>query len=283
MPATDANGQPLADRSLSEDLAAMREAAREAGQLALSYQARGTVEAWEKTPGHPVTDADLAVNVLLARRLGAARPFYGWLSEETVDDPKNRMSDRVWVVDPIDGTRAFMAGDPFWCIGLAVVERGRPVASVIYAPVSDELFEARTGGGAYLNGDPLAVASCGGIDGCRMLASRQLMNHPSWREPWPAVRLSKPNATLLRLALIAAGRYDAAMALWHKSDWDLAAGALILEEAGGRATTHSGNPFRFNREVPLQQSLVAAGKDLHPLLIERTKLAPVPDPHDAGA
>ena len=266
---------------LARDLATMREAAREAGHLALELRAKGAVDAWEKAPGHPVTEADLAVNTLLARRLGAARPRYGWLSEETVDDHRNRSRRRVWVVDPIDGTRAFMDGDPHWCVGLAVVEDGVAVAGVIYAPVMDQLYEARLGEPAYLNGEPISASDCGQIDGCRMVATRELMEHKAWRRAWPPVTIAvpRPNATLLRLAHVAIGRADAAMAIWRKFDWDLAPGAVILSSAGGVATTHSGAPFVFNRRVPAQAALVAAGKALHPLLIERTKSAPIPDPN----
>ncbi|MEM7766221.1 MAG: 3'(2'),5'-bisphosphate nucleotidase CysQ [Pseudomonadota bacterium] len=263
----------------------MRDAAREAGQLALAFLEQGDLDVWDKSKDHPVSEADLAVNTLLARRLGAARPHYGWLSEETADDPKNRTPDRVWVVDPIDGTRAYIKGDPFWCVALAVVDRGDAVAGVIYAPAFDQLFEARRGGGAYLNGDPIRVGSCGDIEGCRMVASAEMMGHPAWKRPWPSVTIAepKPNATLLRLAHVAAGWQDATLAMWRKFDWDLAAGAILLEEAGGVATTHLGARFQFNRPVPAQHSLVAAGKDLHPLLIERTQPVVLPDPQVATA
>lgn len=270
---------------LARDMAAMREAAREAGHLALGYLRQGKLDVWNKTEGHPVSEADLAVNTLLARRLGAARPHYGWLSEETADDPRNRRPDRVWVVDPIDGTRAYVAGEPFWCIALAVVEAGKAVAGVIYAPAFDQLFEARRGGGAYLNGTPITAGDAPRIENCRMVASAELVAHTAWRAPWPPMDLARPrpNATLLRLAHVAAGWQHATMAMWRKFDWDVAAGAVLVEEAGGKATTHLGEPFRFNRRVPAQQSIVAAGKDLHPLLIERTKSVDLPDPQTAAS
>jgi myo-inositol-1(or 4)-monophosphatase len=269
--------------SLSHDLATMRLVAREAGCLAMDFKRRGETKAWEKSPGHPVTEADLAVNALLACRLGAARSQYGWLSEETVDDPANRAAGRVWVVDPIDGTRAFMQGDPNWCVGLAVVERGAAVAGVIYAPEYDALYEARLGGGAYLNGNPIAASNCAALEDCRMIASQSVLGHKDWPVPWPPLEIArpKPNATLLRLALIASGAWDATLALGRKSDWDLAPGEIILSEAGGLATAHDGAAFVYNRTVPAQRSLIAAGKRLHPLLVERTSVVRLPDPNAA--
>ncbi len=266
---------------LAEDMASLRDAAREAGWLALDYKRRGQTEAWEKSPGHPVTEADLAVNTLLARRLGAARPDYGWLSEETIDDRINRAAPRVWVVDPIDGTRAYMRGDPWWCVGLAVVERGAVLAGVIYAPQFDLLYEARRGGGARLNGRPIITSARAEIAGCRMIASEQMIRHKAWVPPWPELELCepKPNATLLRMALVATGQWDAALALARKSDWDLAAGAILVEEAGGLASTHIGGGFCFNRTVPAQTSLIAAGKALHPLLVAHTCQVALPDPN----
>lgn len=272
---------PAPDLSLSADLAIMRDAVREAGALALAFRKSGA-DVWEKAPGDPVTEADLAVNALLSERLMAARPTYGWLSEETADSADARTQKRVWVVDPIDGTRAYIRpDDPYWCVGVAVVEDGVAVASAIYAPVLDQFYEARLGGGAFLNNDLITASSCAEEAGCRLIAHEQMVHHKAWPEPWPEVMLAKPrpNATLLRMAMIASGAWDGVVALTKKSDWDLAAGALLIAEAGGHATTHRGERFVFNRSAPAQQSLVAAGKALHPLLVRRTRNVPLPDPH----
>ncbi|HRJ02306.1 MAG TPA: inositol monophosphatase family protein, partial [Hyphomonas sp.] len=142
-----------AERTLEEDLTLLRRIAQEAGDLAMSYIHKGGAEAWNKTSGGPVTEADLAVNRLCAKELMGARPDYGWLSEETRDDPAARQKSRVWVVDPIDGTRAYMDGTPDWCVGLAVVEEGEAVAGVIYAPALGQFFDARKGAGARRNGE----------------------------------------------------------------------------------------------------------------------------------
>ena len=273
-------------KSLAYDLAVMRDAAREAGALALDYLQRGGgPKAWDKGNDSPVTEADLAVNKLLAELLQGARPDYGWLSEETADVVDVRRKQRVWVVDPIDGTRAYMRGnDPHWCIGIAVVEAGIPVAGIVYAPVFDELYEARLGGGAFLNSDPIKVSDQAEETGARLITNRTLVEHPDWPEKWPDVVISdpKPNATLYRMALVADGRWDGTLALFRKSDWDLAPGAILVSEAGGSVTTHKGEPFSFNRDVPAQRSMVVAGKGLHPLLVERVRQVDLPDPNASG-
>lgn len=268
-------------RGLAYDLAIMRDAARAAGALALDYLQRdGGQKSWDKGNNSPVTEADLAVNALLSHMLLGARPDYGWLSEETADNVAARQKQRVWVVDPIDGTRAYMRGtDPHWCIAIAIVEEGMPVAGVIYAPVFDELFEARLGGGAYLNGDRIGVSGKAEEAGARLITNRSLVDHPDWPEKWPDVTVSdpKPNATLYRLALVADGRWDGTLALARKADWDLAPGAVIVSEAGGMITTHLGETLRFNRHVPAQRSMVAAGKGLHHLLMGRLRHIVLPE------
>ncbi len=261
------------------DLALMCEAAIAAGKLALDWHEKGA-KVWDKSPGSPVTEADIAVNQLLIRYLTDARPDYGWLSEETRDDPATRRKQRVWVVDPIDGTRAFMRpDDPNWCIAIALVEKGAAIAGTIHAPRLGHLYSARKGGGAFLNGQPVRASQRAKEAGCRMIASPEMLRHKGWAQPWPEMQLAapKPNATLLRMAFIASGAWDAAIALARKSDWDLAAGTVLVTEAGGMATTHRGEAFRFNEHTPAQRSLVAAGPRLHPLLIERLKDVRLPD------
>lgn len=271
-----------AERTLDEDLLLLCRIAQEAGDLAMSYIHKGGAEAWNKTSGGPVTEADLAVNRLCAKELLTARPDYGWLSEETKDDPEARQKSRVWVVDPIDGTRAYMAGTGDWCIGLAVVEEGEAVAGVVYAPALGQFYDARRGVGARRNGTPIRVSARSEEAGTRLITNEGMIGHPGWREPWPEVHLArpKPNATLLRLAFVAAGDWDAAMVLAEKADWDLAAGAVLVTEAGGQVTTHSGERLVFNRTVPAQRSVVASGNALHPLLVRRAGYVPIPDPQD---
>lgn len=264
-----------------EDLWLMRQVAREAGKLALQYQHKRQLDVWDKTKGHPVSEADLAVNDLLEETLRKARPHYGWLSEESAQDAETRSGVRVWVVDPIDGTRAFIKGAPYWCIGLSVIEQGFVRAGVIYAPQLDQLYEARLGGGAFLNNQPIHASDKREIENARLITNESVITHPSWPRPWPPVEVMKPkpNATLLRMCLVANGEWDAVLAFVRKSDWDLAPGAIIVSEAGGVAQTHLGEPYVFNRSEPAQRSLLAAGKPLHSLLSARVNRVKLPDPN----
>ncbi|MEQ8559417.1 MAG: inositol monophosphatase family protein [Henriciella sp.] len=269
------------ERRFSDRTELLRQVAIEAGSLALAYFEKGTTPSWEKYPGHPVTEADIESDKLIRDRLMTAYPDYGWLSEETALSRQTQLQDVVWCVDPIDGTRAFMSGQPWWCIGVAVIEYGQPVAGVVHAPVLGETYVAERGRGATLNDEPIHASSCAQEEGCRMIASESMLNHPAWRLPWPDMHLArpKPNATLLRMCWVATGQWDATLALWRKSDWDLAAGSIIVSEAGGVASTHLGEPFIFNRSEPAQRSLIAAGKHLQPLLVERVKGVRLPDPN----
>ncbi|MCF6329578.1 MAG: DUF4170 domain-containing protein [Henriciella sp.] len=259
----------------------LRTVASEAGDLAMSSLRRGDVKSWSKSKGDPVTEADIAVNDLIRERLLTARPDYGWLSEESVLDNEMRARTRVWVVDPIDGTRAFMRGEPYWCIGLGVVERGQARVGLVHAPQLEQTYEARLGGGAFSNNARIQVSDCTLETGCRLIASQAMLDHPDWGTPWPAVTLADPmpNATLLRMCWVASGEWDAALTLSRKSDWDLVAGAIIVSEAGGIASTHLAEPYEFNRSEPAQRSLLVAGKALHSLLSARVKGVRLPDPN----
>lgn len=264
----------------------MRETVRAAGNLALEMMQAGQARHWHKEPGSPITEADLAVNKFLSEKLRAARPAYGWLSEETSDRLSERSADRVWLVDPIDGTRAYIRdNDPYWCAAVSLVEKGQVVAAALYAPELDMAFDASLGGGAYLNGAPIKVSDRREMPGCRIIAAPQMLTHKSWPEPWPDMNVAdpKPNATLLRFALVACGQYDATLALVRKSDWDVAAGALLVTEAGGIATTHLGEPFVFNRPDPGQRSILASATEaLHEAMLSKIAAVELPNPAESG-
>ncbi|RZJ32401.1 MAG: 3'(2'),5'-bisphosphate nucleotidase CysQ [Brevundimonas sp.] len=257
----------------ADDLELIRDAVLAAGTLALAEREAG-LKIWSKSGGSPVTSADLAVDALLRDRLLTARPDYGWLSEETADTTDRLTKQRIFVVDPIDGTVAYMKDKPWWCIPIAVVEDGRPVAAVIHAPMLDETFVATLGGGATLNGRPISASDTTDLDDASVLADARLMEGPQWAEPWPAMRYEKRNALAYRMALVAAGAFDAAIALTPKWDWDVCAGALIAEEAGARVSDHHGGAWRFNQPDPRQTSLICTAPALHPLIVRRT--APIP-------
>jgi myo-inositol-1(or 4)-monophosphatase len=251
------------------DLDLLREAAIEAGRIAVRRREHG-LKIWSKSGGSPVTNADLEVDAYLTETLRGARPDYGWLSEETADDPARLSTRRLFIVDPIDGTVAFMKRKPWFSVALAVVEDGRVVAGVVHAPVLKETYAAERGGGASLNGEPIAASESVTLEDCAMLGDAQLFTRPGWAEPWPQMRVEKRNSIALRMAFVAAGAFDAALALGPKSDWDVAAGAVIAEEAGAKVSDASGRPFRFNRPDPRQASLVCAAPGVHPLILART-------------
>lgn len=257
---------------LEADLALMRQAALEAGDIARAHLVL-PMEERIKPAGDPVTAGDLAVNQHLHTRLLTARPGYGWLSEETVDSLPARRKERVFIVDPIDGTRAFIQGKPHFCICIARLSEGVISGAVIYAPMFDEMFEASLGQGSRLNGEPIRAASTDTLAGCRMIGDGKMFEHPAWPQAWPEMIIAspKPNAIAYRMALVAAGRWDAALALSAKGDWDLAAASLILTEAGGKATTHEGEDFAFNGDVPRQKSLIASTQGLHEALVQRVR------------
>ncbi len=272
---------------IQEDLILLRAVAKEAGELALTWFQKGA-KRWDKSPDNPVTQADIEVNDRIALRLLSERPTYGWLSEETKDDAENRDMSRVFVVDPIDGTKAFIAGEPYFCVSIALLYNDIPVAGVIYNPSTDEMFEASQNGGARLNGETIAASDTSKIEDCRMIGHpvqfQRYEEMPEWI--WPDMHLADPipNAVAYRIALVAAGKWDAAIALGNKCDWDLAAATLILKEAGGNCTDHLGKEYHFNGRIPVQRCVVAAGKKLHPLLIDKVRVAPVPDPkQESGA
>ncbi|MDB5456286.1 MAG: 3(2),5-bisphosphate nucleotidase CysQ [Caulobacter sp.] len=250
------------------DLDLILEAAREAGELALRMRGAG-LEVRSKPGGSPVTDADLAVDALLKARLTAARPDYGWLSEETVDDPARLTTDRQFVVDPIDGTVAYLKNKPWFAVSVAVVEAGRPVAGVVLAPALNETYAAAAGAGATLNGTAIAPGDAVDLEDASMLGDAAMFVHPAWPTPWPAMRVESRNSIAYRICLVAAGAFDAAIALTPKNEWDLAAADLICTEAGAVLTDHRGDSFAYNRPVPLVPSLVCANAALHPLILAR--------------
>ncbi|MDO9459285.1 MAG: 3'(2'),5'-bisphosphate nucleotidase CysQ [Alphaproteobacteria bacterium] len=246
-------------------------AAREAGALAMTYFGADYAK-WEKSRDNPVTEADFAVDLLLRQRLQAFGSGYGWLSEESVDDNSRRTARRVWVVDPIDGTRAFIRGQPHFAVCIALLEDGRPISAVIFNPATDELFEASEGGPALLNGVRVQVSAKDKLQDARMLASKGVFQHERWTNPWPAMHVESRNSIAYQVALTASGHFDGCMNLWGAYDWDLAAADLILRSAGGHITDHTGAALRFNQDTLRHPSIVAANPALHGLLLERLQV-----------
>ncbi len=259
-------------RDDAADLILLEQCVRAGGAIARGFFG-GTYKKWDKSKGNPVTEADLAVDAYLRDTLRAARPDYGWLSEETTDDPARLTAEATFVVDPIDGTIAFIKGRPQFTICAGVVVDGEPVAGAVYNPITEECFTARVGGGAFLNGAPIHVYDRETVEDCRMLADRQMLAHAAWNtppnRPWPPMEIETRGSIAYRIVLVACGQFDAMLALSSKRDWDLAAAEIIATEAGAKVTAHTGAAFRYNRESTLQPSVVAAGPRLHAELMAR--------------
>ena len=253
------------------DLELLEATVREAGAIARGFFG-GNYKRWSKAQGSPVTEADLAVDAFLNEHLRIARPDYAWLSEETDDDPARLKAETLFIVDPIDGTVAFLKAKPHFTICAAVVHDGRPVAGVVYNPISEECLTAREGAGAFCNGEQIHVSARAEIEGCRMLADKAMLAHPAWdtppNRPWPPMDIETRSSIAYRMVLVANGSFDAMLALSAKRDWDLAAADVIVTEAGGMVTSHDGSLPRYNRPDAVQPSVVCAGPALHAKLME---------------
>ncbi|MBY6092173.1 inositol monophosphatase family protein [Pseudooceanicola sp. 502str34] len=261
MQAPDPTARDLADLTL------LAEAAREAGRVALQYTGP-TARAWDK-PGNlgPVTEADMAVNEMLERELRGARPDYGWLSEESTDSEARLHRDRVFIVDPIDGTRSFIEGSGSWAHSLAVAERGEVVAAVVYLPVKGKLYAAARGQGARINNRPMRASERDSLDGATLLAAKPAWDPQHWRGAVPQlIRHYRPSLAY-RLSLVAEGRFDAMLTLRDSWEWDIAAGDLILREAGATTSDRRGGTLRFNNPHPQVKGVVASAPGLHAALL----------------
>ena len=191
-----------------EDLALLETCAREAAAIALAHRQKGLILN-HKVGGSPVTDADLASDQHLKTRLRLARPDYGWLSEETLDTPERLETDTLFIIDPIDGTSAFLKGKPWWSLSLAVVHKARPVAGVIYAPDLDELYSAALGGGAHCNGQIITPSTRQTLDQATGLADPMVFKRHTYLKPWPDdMTLLSRSSVAYRMAGVARGRYD---------------------------------------------------------------------------
>lgn len=247
----------------------MLEAVGEAAEVAKSLFNRG-VESWDKPDNTPVTEADIAVDKLLYETLSRARPDYGWLSEETQENPKRRNFKRVWIVYPIDGTKGFVRGTDQWCIAAALVEDGTSLLGVVINPTRGEVFEAAAGEGAYCNGERLAATAPSDVPGCHLIMHTSILRSKKWAKPWPQINLSMQTSMALRLCCVAQGEADGTVAISDKSDWDLAAADLLVQEAGGRVTNLTGAPMRYNGPETRHHGIVGAGRAFHDQLLAHT-------------
>ncbi len=260
---------PVADSEIEAARALLERAVRDAGALALEMS-RAPLKQWTKGASSPVSEADIAADELLKKALLGAAPDFGWVSEETVDD-KSRLSRALtWVVDPIDGTRAFLAGRDDWCVSVALVSEGRPVAGAVFAPAREEMFIAALGRGATLNGTPIRTVAGREMSGISLAGPRTLVEELGLPRMGVSI-VPQIGSLALRLAQVSDGRLAAAFAGANSHDWDLAAADLLVHEAGGRMTTLGGEQLRYNRPTLKHDVLLAAGADRHAFLVAHLK------------
>ena len=262
------------DDLTNRDAVLLREAVQEAGALALSLF-RTELKNWTKGGSSPVSEADIAVNDLLEQRLRSATPDYGWLSEESVDDEERLGKRLVWIVDPIDGTRGYLAGREDWCVSVALVEDASPVLAAVFAPASEEFFFAARGRGAARNDAPVYASSGTELDFSRLAGPKPLVERLN-RSSDEITLHPRIGSLALRLCRVAQGSLDAAFAGGQSRDWDLAAANLIVHEANGNMTALSGDPILYNRRDVAHGVLVAAGRDRHARIVEHFRNRPLP-------
>jgi len=254
--------------SLAEELALLVRAAEDSGAIARRFW-RQQPRVWDKGAEGPVTEADLAVNAHLHATLTAARPGYGWLSEESPDEASRLDARRCFIVDPIDGTRAFVEGQQGFSHSLGLAEGDRMIAAVVHLPVSRVTYAATADGPALRNGTNIA-ASQHGLEGARVLTTKANLQPEFWRGGTPPpVRREFRTSVAWRLCLVADGSFDAALSLRAAWEWDVAAGTLIAERAGAVATDRRGARMRFNSPEARTDGLIVAGPALHAALLER--------------
>ena len=252
----------------ARDLALLTDAARQAGEIALRFW-RQAPKTWEKPGQGPVTEADLAVNAALRDMLRSARPDYGWLSEEDPDSETRLATEFQFILDPIDGTRSFIAGEDVFAISLAVVQNGTARAGVVYLPALDRLYTATDHGPALKDGQPIVASKQQGIDGARLLTTAQALQPQHWPGGVPDLKRSFRASLAYRLCLVAEGRHDGMLTLRDAWEWDIAAGSLIAARAGAAVTDRTGQTLRFNQPNPLAPGVLVAAPGLHAALLQR--------------
>jgi len=247
----------------AHDLALLTAAAREAGRIALQFWKRGP-KVWDKGGEHgPVTEADLAVNDMLKAPMLAARPEYGWLSEETPDDAARLGRETVFIIDPIDGTRAFIAGEDGFSHSLAVARQGRVTAAVVYLPALDRIYVASSASAALRDGEPIVASTRDRLEGANILSTKASLDPSHWPGGVPEITRSFRTSLAYRLCLAAEGRHDGMLTLRDTWEWDIAAGSLIAERAGATVSDRTGAAIRFNSSTAQANGVLCLPPALH--------------------
>jgi len=257
---------------LATDSTLLSTAVEQAGAIARHYF-RGDLNPRYKGPGQIVTDADIAIDQQLHDHLIGNRPGDGWLSEERPDDGSRNHCQRLWVVDPIDGTRSFAEGIAEFTISAALLIDGKPAVASVFNPITSEHFQAVRGAGATLNGNPLVPSQQSTIHGASILASSGEMKKRRWPDAFPEASFTTIGSLAYKLALVASGHFSGLVSLRSCSDWDIAAAVLLIEEAGAMLSDGKGHPIRLNQSTVRHHGLVAAGaKPLYTDLVNRLEM-----------
>jgi myo-inositol-1(or 4)-monophosphatase len=236
---------------------------------------RNDVHNWEKGAGDPVSEADIAVDKHLHAQLLGAFPDDGWLSEESIHEHTGNgtnaagMPGHIWVVDPIDGTRAFIDGKAQFTICVALVADGEAQLGMVFNPATDEFFEAELHRGAKCNDAAISVSDHRELEHCRMIGYRDMYAPRLWRHPWPEIEIAMVNSIAYRVVLVAKGAHDACVNLRPQNDWDIAAAELILREAGGVCTNRQGDAYLFHGRGGKNQNVIAANPVLQRKLVRK--------------
>jgi myo-inositol-1(or 4)-monophosphatase len=238
--------------------------AADAGALAMA-RFGGDVRRWEKAPGQLVCDVDIAIDALLRERLSALLPDAGWLSEETADNADRLAARRIWVVDPIDGTRDYLRGRPGWAVSIALVEDGQPVIAVLAAPARGEHWTAVAGEGAYRGTERVRASGRTDLAGARVPADALAKADRDF------VMVAKPNSIALRMAMVAAGEADLLATLRWGHEWDIAAAVLIAREGGAAVSDALGRPLSFNTPRGEAYGVLVTAPGIHAAAVERLR------------
>jgi myo-inositol-1(or 4)-monophosphatase len=250
----------VTDRLYSRETDVAERAAREAGTI-IAGLFKGKFEVQEKSKNNPVTSADLAANGRIREIIRENFPNDGWLSEEDHDGSERLAASRVWVVDPIDGTREFIEGVPQFAVSLALVVDGRPVVAMVYNPVLGQFYQATAGQGAYLNGAVIRVTARPELNGALLLVSRSEPQR-KFQVFVDRCKIERVGSIAFRLAKIAAGDADGTLTFRSIREWGICAGVLMVQEAGGKVVDGAGKPLRFNQHEARHHGVVAANAEL---------------------
>jgi len=258
--------------SIEDALQAAQESADAAGKVVLNYF-EGDYHVAEKSRNNPVTTADYEADALLKEKLRGAFPEFGWLSEESKDNPERLDKEVVWVVDPIDGTKEFITGIPEFVISIGLVQNGQPVVGVLFNPVKGEMYAASKGNGAYLNGRKLSVSTTEELSQASLLVSRTETRNGHVDKFTDHIKEFKPTGSVAyKLGLAAAGVGDVFVSVYSKNEWDICAGDIIVQEAGGTMTDIYGKPVTYNnRKTKIQDGIIAGNATIAKQMLTLTR------------